>query len=188
MHLLQRAGNDPSPACEPEVVFLCTAQKRQVSPLRFSSVTSLKEGVGKVGEAKKLWFTTSLWVGVLVDLGKLPALQAMTEHHALSSAVAARLWYPVRSGRGLAETEESHRCIFEKEVSVTCVATNKFIYLMIKEHTGNLLVGGGGGRRGSTDAFTTCLESSYFLLLLVVNSCQERWYVCVDGKYGITAL
>jgi len=30
MHLLQIAGNDHSPACETEVVFLCKAHKKQV--------------------------------------------------------------------------------------------------------------------------------------------------------------
>lgn len=84
MHLLQIAGNYHSPACETEVVFLYKAHKKQVSPLLFFSIISLKEGVGKVGEAKKLWFTTWLCIGILVDLEKLLAVQASNKIPMLS--------------------------------------------------------------------------------------------------------
>lgn len=67
---------------------------------------------------------------------------------------------------------ESHRCICEKEDSVTCVTTNKFIQF-IKQHTGNLLVKGGGGRKESVvinNNINNLLQASYFVLVVI---CQQ---------------
>lgn len=70
MHLLQIAGNNHSPACKTEVVFLCKAPKKQVLHYK------LLLGGGEVGGAKKLWFATLFCIGIQVDLQKLLAVQA----------------------------------------------------------------------------------------------------------------
>lgn len=81
---------------------------------------------------------------------------------------------------------ESHRCILEKEDSVTCVTTNKFIQF-IKQHTGNLSVRVGEGEKKvllcSVFARSKLICSCSYLLT-ALSSCDK---VCDDKKLGIIA-